>query len=289
MILYLLQLLLIKNEAFNHVNVYSNELKKKNINYYISQINQLEYSYQLFNTINNDLLRLIQLIILNYNNDHYNYYLRENINNIIDEFEISIYKYNYKDTEGIIKYYNSYNILKNYPNKKFNIDNIKEIKTINAHRKYVTSLLILKDGRLASCSYDSKIKIFNIKNDFHCDITIQTGHTKCISYISQLNNSKLLSCSFKVINIWSITNSSYQCDYTFFDAHLNWIYTVIPLINNRIASCSEDKTIKIWNGFEPYNLITTLNGHDKFINLLIELKGKNILISGSWDCTLNGI
>ena len=89
-----------------------------------------------------------------------------------------------------------------------------------------------------------------------------------------------------VLLISSITQSSYQCDYTIEEAHSDYIWKVIPLRNNRIASCSGDKTIKIWNSNHPYNLIKTLNGHTGWVTSIIQLKDKDILISGSDDKTL---
>ena len=52
------------------------------------------------------------------------------------------------------------------------INNINNIKTINEHSNYIKSLLLLSDGRLASCSFDKTIKIYNINNNYHCDITL---------------------------------------------------------------------------------------------------------------------
>ena len=267
------------NEGYNHINIYCNELKKDKINHYINKINQLEYSYQSFLTINNNILDIIMIIINNYNNNHYNYYTRENIINIINKYEIKIYNCN--NTKELINYYNNYNILINH----VDINNINNIKTIYEHSKFVNSLLLLSDGRLASCSEDKTIKIYDIKNNYHCDITLE-GHTDCVTYISQLYNNILISCSSHTIKIWSITQSSYQCDYTINNAHNDYIYKVIPLTNNRIASCSADKTIKIWNSNHPYNLINTLNGHNNYVTSIIQLKDKDILISGSWDNTL---
>ena len=74
------------------------------------------------------------------------------------------------------------------------INNINNIKTINEHSDLIASLLLLSDGRLASCSDDNTIKIYDIKNNYHCDITLE-GHTDCVNYISQLDNNKLISCS----------------------------------------------------------------------------------------------
>ena len=89
-----------------------------------------------------------------------------------------------------------------------------------------------------------------------------------------------------VLLISSITQSSYQCDYTINNAHNDWIFKVISLTNNRIASCSRDTTIKIWNSNYPYNLISTIKGHTSYVDSIIKLKDKDILISGSDDNTL---
>ena len=125
------------------------------------------------------------------------------------------------------------------------INAITFITTITDIKSYVHSLLLLSDGRLASCSDDNGIRIYNIKNDYHCDFILE-GHTDYVTYISQLDNNKLISCSSdKAIKIWSITQSSYQCDYTIKNAHTSNLFKLISLTNNRMASISYDKTIKI--------------------------------------------
>ena len=147
-------------------------------------------------------------------------------------------------------------------------------------------LLLLSDGRLASCSNNGRIQIYNINNNYHCDLTINFCQINGFTYMCQLENNKLITCSSdKSIKIWSIEQLSYQCDYTIINAHENIIYKVIPITNNRIASCSMDKTIKIWNSNHPYNLIKELNGHTKCVTSIIQLKGKEILISGARDKT----
>ena len=85
-------------------------------------------------------------MINNYNNNHYNYYFRENINKIINTFRIN--QYNCIDDNNdleLIYYYKNYRLLE----RIVDIDNINLIHTI---KKHVTSLLVLSDNRLASCS-----------------------------------------------------------------------------------------------------------------------------------------
>ena len=69
----------------------------------------------------------------------------------------------------------------------------------------VNSLLLLSEKRLASCASDKTIKIYNMNNNYHCDITIH-GHTEGVYYTSQLANGKLISCARdQNIKIWTIS------------------------------------------------------------------------------------
>ena len=49
-----------------------------------------------------------------------------------------------------------------------NIEEVKCIQTITAHTSSVNSLLLLKDKRVASCSADGIIRIYEPSNDYHC-------------------------------------------------------------------------------------------------------------------------
>ena len=269
------------NNGYNFINNYCNKLKVKLINEYITMINKLEYSYNIFKIKNTDILDLIQIIINNYENNTNNYIFKTNLININNN-HINLYQYHNKiSLVGIISYFNNYILIEDNSISVQNVTKFQNIKTINEQNDWINSPLLLSDGRLALCSYDT-IKIYNINNNYHCDIIIE--HTKCVNYISQLDNNKLISCSFdKAIKIWSITQSSYQCDYTMEGAHDNYITKVISLPENRFASCSWDSSIKIWNSNDPYKLIQTLKGHTDHVNSIIFLKGKDKLISGGND------
>ena len=122
--------------------------------------------------------------------------------------------------------------------------NIEQVKTITGHTGNVSSLLHLKDGRVASCSWDNTIRIYDPSNDYHCDQVIER-HNYGIKSICQLEDGTIVSCS----NDRTIMIG----DYIIKNAHDNWILKVITLPNNRIASCSYDKTIKIWKSNPPYS------------------------------------
>ena len=106
--------------------------------------------------------------------------------------------------------------------------NIEQVKTIREHAHCVYSLLHLKDGRVASCSEDKTIRIYDPSNDYHCDQVIKR-HSEGIISICQLDDGTIVSGSYQTIMIG---------DYTINNAHEYWILKVITLPNNRIASCS---------------------------------------------------
>lgn len=156
------------------------------------------------------------------------------------------------------------------------------LSKINEHSSTVTSLLLLQDGRLASSSSDKTIKVFDLSNDFHCDITL-AGHTDRVYFLSQMDNGLLLSCSADhQIKVWSIFLFDYVCEYTIQDAHSDSIYKVIPITNKRIASCSKDQTIKIWSS-DTFMLVKVLEGHTKDVRSILQINSREMLVSGSYE------
>ena len=179
---------------------------------------------------------------------------------------INIYQ-NANDSE-LIKYFKNYSIIE----KK----QIVEAKCITDHTSSVFSLLLLKDKRIASCSEDNTIRIYDPSNNYHCDQVIER-HTKGITSICELDDGTIVSCSWdKSIMIG---------DYTIRNAHDICINKVITLPNNRIASCSGDKTIKIWMSKPPYSNIATKVLKKGIISLLY-IKERDILLSGAANTLL---
>ena len=102
--------------------------------------------------------------------------------------------------------------------------NIEQVKTITGHTAYVNSLLHLRDGRVASCSMDNTIRIYEPSNDYHCDEVIKR-HKNSIISICQLDDGNIVSCSSDL----SIIIGSY----TIKNVHDDLIYK-ITLPNARI-------------------------------------------------------
>lgn len=155
----------------------------------------------------------------------------------------------------------------------------------------IIHICYINENTFAACNSDSTIKIYD--NDFKC-LDILTGHKGAVSYLTLLDDGKLLSSSDdKTLKVWSKNKKSYQNKITI-KGHSDSILKVIQLSKDRIASCSSDTSIKIWNKSSNYSLITTLKGHVGPVSSIIQLKNKELLVSGSgkddrtlrlWDLT----
>lgn len=164
-----------------------------------------------------------------------------------------------------------------------NTESLSLIKSITPHTSQIISLLLLKDNRIASCSYDSTIKIYDPSNDYHCDITI-TSHRLAVFSLCQLDNSELVSCSDDLsIKIFSLTKDSYTLIRSYDKAHSKTASKLISLSNNRYASASYDATIKIWSQSPYQDTPLTMLQCEKEVFSIIEMKHKDLLISGGFD------
>ena len=88
-----------------------------------------------------------------------------------------------------------------------------------------------------------------------------------------------------MIKIWEIISGHSYNLKKIIRGHEDSVNKVISLTLNRFASCSFDSTIKIWSG-KNYDNISTLGQHSHSVTSMIQLKGKEILVSTSLDNTL---
>lgn len=160
-------------------------------------------------------------------------------------------------------------------------DKLNEKNSIILPNLKFYSLCVLPDGRLAASSEDKNIKIYDIKNNNTLDIEL-TGHNDEVFYVTLLPDGKLISSSRdNTVKIWTINNKSFECVATLSE-HKYYVLKAIPISKDRICSCSADKTIKIWDS-KNYNLLKTIEGHGGWIRSIIQLKNKDIILSGSCD------
>ena len=82
--------------------------------------------------------------------------------------------------------------------------------------------------------------------------------------------------------LWIKNNNEFKINKIIPNAHDDKIIKVIYCLNEYLISCSLDKRIKIWNNnYENINILQ----HSEYINSLLFLEDKNILISSGEDGT----
>ena len=153
------------------------------------------------------------------------------------------------------------------------------IHSIKPHTDAIYSLYHLNDNRIASCSNDTTIRIFNPSNSYHCDQVLHR-HKEPIYSICQLPDGTIVSSSDdKSIKIG---------EFTIKNAHSKWIWKLLVLPNNRIASCSEDAYIKIWKSDLPYSdtPIKVLGDRMTWATSMQYEKERDVLVSAFGDETI---
>ena len=271
---------------------------KKNREYYVklkdemvkklnAEIKRIEDSFKENKEVNDNLMKYSNMLLNNYMMTYTipNYHI---INNLINNRNFNLKnKVNYingdyslqNEIDDLVEFYKNDFVIY-FPTK------MKWMNSLYYHTGPVLSLTVLNDGRLASCSTDSSINIYNT-SDYKLKFTIR-GHTDGVSYISQLEDGRLISASYdQTIKIWRLLNEApfFECEATL-HGHSNYITKVISIGNNQICSCSKDKSIKIWKAEAPsYDCLFTINGHTNDVTSVIKIKDGR-LVSGSVDYTL---
>ena len=217
------------NSAQNHIKGYFTKVRDNLITSLISQINKINYAFQDSYETNTTILSILKRLID----------LNKEVNPL---YNFNIYECeNLNDTKTILNYYTEYHVISLDIASK----SLHNINTLTNHTDIVNSLILLSDGRIASSSKDTTIKIFNPYKKYSCDLTLE-GHKDYVISLCKLDNNDIASASWDhSIKIWSITRNSYKCLYTIDNAHKGNIMKILSLPNNRIATISTGKLIKI--------------------------------------------
>lgn len=148
-------------------------------------------------------------------------------------------------------------------------------KELKSHLNKITCLIQLKDGRIASCSHDCNIIIYNEKT-FETEIKVK-AHDFAILNIYQTKNSILLSCGCDcTVKLWEVHEKKLKyCGVLV--GHIRWVLKAISLNENEIGSCSEDQTVKIWD-MKSLICKKTLNNFKGSVNIIHKLSRQNTLI-----------
>lgn len=146
-------------KGFDYLDSYFKELKDKTINQLKDSIKQLESAYEDSYKRNKNILSLLNVLYKNSKDNNIPY--------------LSLNKCkNENDTKEVLKYYKEY-----YINAKdVDKEKIKVYKRINEHTDTISSLLLLNDGRIATCS--DSIRIYAPSKDYHCAQVIERQSKK---------------------------------------------------------------------------------------------------------------
>ena len=145
---------------------------------------------------------------------------------------------------------------------------------------------MLKDGRIASCSNDKSIIIYD-EEDFTVQLKIEfkdennnsnEKDNNCILNIMQANNDYIFasfySGNISIIKLTSLT--SYQIIQNI-NAHKEIVRKIIELKDGRFVSCSQDKTIKIWKFINDELIIDKIINVDYSISSIEEVNENEII------------
>ena len=270
------------------------KLKEDTINNLLLEIDKINHSYEIYEKSNSMILKMIKIILNNYNS--LLQINQTNINSIMNILNNT--KFNsqtcllHKEKDGkepsllvnlnyINRYFNNYCII--HPVKKSSIileDTFTLKKSISLD-DYINSVIVLLDGRIATGSKDRSITIYN-QITMEQELVIKNAHESNIYSLCQLSNNKIFSASADgMLNVWSIVGKEFE-KAGIMKGHKDGVFKVIALTKNRVASCSFDNSIGIWSGIKPYNNIKMIT-MPSFVSSIIQLKDIELLVSASTD------
>lgn len=152
--------------------------------------------------------------------------------------------------------------------------------TLSEHTLPVWSLKLINKNILASASYDTTVKLWDLSS-FKCTSTL-SEHTSAIFCLINCENDQLISCSAdRTIKIWNTAMS--KCNTTL-TGYKHWIYCMIKLSDNQLASGEYDGTINIWS-LKTFQCNRTIGTHLESVLCLAEMSNDRIA-SGSRDSSI---
>ena len=176
--------------------------------------------------------------------------------------------------------------------KIWDVETGNAIATLGGHEDGVYNIIILSDGRLASCGFDETIKIWNIATDSYQCVQTLIGHTDCINSLVELPDSILVSGSMaQTLRLWDLKQTTKQItSFKTIQCSKQNIVNSLVLITSYEIAVSSFSHINIYDiNQKNYNftLSKILCGHTTYVrDIKVLCSTKRILVSGSADHAL---
>ena len=182
---------------------------------------------------------------------------------------------------------NNYNVSKNNDfgnttkEKEIDPNNIKCKKILKGHENNIVSLIQLSSGYLATGSYDSSIRIWDIEQGQCIKTYYEEGYIFCL--LEFRPNLLLAGTSENNISLWELDKLVESSTFNFC-RHSLWVNSIVKCDEQYFASASNDASIIVWD-FDRREPCAMLSGHTNSILCMIKLNDGN-LCSGAADCVI---
>ena len=166
--------------------------------------------------------------------------------------------------------------------KIFNLKTFHCYIYLLGHKKIITSIIQIKNGKLISSAEDNSIKIWILfKFSFICEYTFENAHNHWVTKVIELSDNRIASCSLDLtIKIWN--HSSPYNLIKVLEGHTRWVSSIVGLKNQLflISISYYDKTLRVWDlkSYQCQTVITNVMSY--WNNGVLELDNQKLLIGG---------
>jgi WD40 repeat protein len=148
----------------------------------------------------------------------------------------------------------------------------------------INTISIFPSGKIISTSINRTITIYN--REFNKLQEIKNAHDEFILNLNIKDELNFVTCSLDLnIKTWYKKEEEYKLNKVISNAHNYQINQVIFCSNYNIISCSQDNSVKIWEFQNNNYQNSTILNNSNFINSILLLEDKKILISSGWEGT----
>ena len=228
------------------INKYILEIKNKTIDLLENKIKEVKQTYEINIKNNINLKKIIEIILNNYESN------KENTSNIKNLIHNTHFNFGFKnDISNKLKFDNSISLeilmknVINYLEKTYILSNYNEqlytFKKFYNHSNAVTCLIELTQERIASCSNDTYINIYNLETKK--SIYKYTAHKDGVNWIDKIYKNNIISCGEdSLIKIWPNPQLKYEDVKK--ESYYNITYSKILEINPLLIFNIHEKIIK---------------------------------------------